>query len=63
MNSDGSVPVPKKKEKHQIKALLLKNLHLQKRQPFTNCCQIITPIICLILTILIRNAAIDNIPT
>ena len=52
-----------KREKHQIKALLIKNLHLQKRQPCTNCCQIMTPIICLFFTILIRNAAIDNIPT
>lgn len=54
---------PPTKEKHQIKALLIKNLHLQKKQPCTNCCQIFTPIICLVLTILIRNAAIDNIPT
>lgn len=57
---DNSAP---QKQKHQIKALLIKNLHLQKRQPCTNCCQIFTPIICLVLTILIRNAAIDNIPT
>ena len=51
------------KSGHQIKALFLKNMHLQKRQPCTNICQILTPIICLIFTILIRNAAIDNIPT
>ena len=51
------------KSGHQIKALILKNLHLQKRQPCTNCCQILTPIICLILTIVIRNVAIANIPT
>lgn len=50
------------KSGHQIKALILKNLHLQKRQPCTNCCQILTPIICLILTIVIRNVAIANIP-
>ena len=50
------------KQGHQIKALILKNLHLQKRQPCTNCCQIMTPIICLLLTIVIRNVAIDNIP-
>jgi hypothetical protein len=53
----------KSKTGHQIKALILKNLHLQKRQPCTNCCQILTPIICLILTILIRNVAIANIST
>ncbi len=52
----------KPKTGHQIKALILKNLHLQKRQPCTNCCQIFTPIICLILTIVIRNVAIANIP-
>jgi hypothetical protein len=52
----------KAKSGHQIKALILKNLHLQKRQPCTNCCQILTPIICLILTIVIRNVAIANIP-
>jgi hypothetical protein len=52
----------KGKSGHQIKALILKNLHLQKRQPCTNCCQILTPIICLILTIVIRNVAIANIP-
>ncbi len=40
----------------------MKNLHLQKRQPCTNCCQVMTPIICLLLTIVIRNVAIDNIP-
>lgn len=56
-------PAVPRKETHQIKALLLKNLHLQKRQPCTNCCQILTPIICLVITIFIRNAAIDNIPT
>lgn len=50
------------KSGHQIKALILKNLHLQKRQPCTNCCQILTPIICLLLTIVIRNVAIANIP-
>ena len=48
---------------HQIRALFIKNLHLQKRQPCTNCCQILTPIICLLLTMLIRNVAIDNIPS
>lgn len=51
------------KSSHQIKALFIKNMHLQKRQPCTNCCQIFTPIICLVLTILIRNVAIENIPT
>jgi hypothetical protein len=56
-------PLRHNKSGHQIKALFLKNLHLQKRQPCTNVCQILTPIICLIFTILIRNAAIDNIPT
>lgn len=55
--------IPQSKSGHQIKALFLKNLHIQKRQPCTNCCQIMTPIICLLLTIVIRNAAIDNIPT
>lgn len=48
---------------HQIKALFIKNLHIQKRQPCTNCCQIMTPIICLIFTIVIRNVAMANIPT
>jgi hypothetical protein len=51
------------KQSHQIRALLLKNMKIQARQPCTNVCQILTPIICLIFSMLIRNIAIDKIPT
>lgn len=50
------------KESHQTKALFLKNLKLQSRQPCTNLCQILTPIICLVFTILIRKVAVENMP-
>lgn len=43
-----------KKSSKQFKALFIKNLKIQSRQPCTNLCQIITPIICLIFTVLIR---------
>lgn len=52
-----------KKQSHQLKALLFKNIKIQSRQPCTNICQILTPIICLIFSILIRNVAISKIPT
>lgn len=42
---------------------MLKNIKIQARQPCTNICQILTPIICLIFTILIRDVAISKIPT
>lgn len=51
------------KQSHQLKALMLKNLKIQARQPCTNICQILTPIICLAFTILIRDVAISKIPT
>lgn len=51
------------KQSHQIKALLLKNVRIQARQPCTNVCQILTPIICLVFSILIRDVAISKIPT
>lgn len=54
---------PAAKESHQLKALLLKNLKLQSRQPCTNICQVLTPIICLVFSILIRDIAISKIPT
>jgi hypothetical protein len=50
-----------KKESHQIKALFYKTATLQWKQPCTNICQILTPIICLIFTALIREVAIDNL--
>lgn len=51
------------KQSHQVRALLLKNIKIQSRQPCTNICQIITPVICLVFSILIRNIAISKIPT
>ena len=41
---------------------MLKNIRLQARQPCTNVCQILTPIICLLFAIMIRNVAISKIP-
>lgn len=41
----------------------MKNLKIQYRQPCTNICQIVTPVICLVFTVLIRNVAIANLPT
>lgn len=41
---------------------MIKNIKIQARQPCTNICQIITPIICLLFTTLIRNVAISKIP-
>jgi hypothetical protein len=40
---------------------MFKNIRLQARQPCTNICQILTPIICLVFTILIRKIAIDHL--
>lgn len=50
------------KKSYQFKALLRKNIRLQSRQPCTNCCQIFTPIICLLFTIMIRDVVIDKLP-
>ena len=46
-----------------MKALFIKNLKIQSRQPLTNLCQILTPIICLLFTLAIRNVAIAHVPT
>jgi hypothetical protein len=51
-----------RKENSQLKALFLKNGLLQAKQPCTNICQIMTPVICLIFTYLIKKLASDNIP-
>lgn len=50
------------KKGSQFKALLLKNGLLQAKQPCTNICQILTPMICLIFTYLIQKLATDNLP-
>jgi hypothetical protein len=54
MINDNSLPTEKPKEDTQIKALFLKNGQLQAKQPCTNICQIMTPVICLIFTYLIK---------
>jgi hypothetical protein len=51
------------KENSQIKALFLKNGQLQAKQPCTNICQIITPVICLIFTYLIKELASQSLPS
>lgn len=53
---------PTAKKGSQFKALLLKNGLLQSKQPCTNICQILTPMICLIFTYLIQKLATDNLP-
>jgi hypothetical protein len=60
-NSSGSPPSSKKGS--QLKALFLKNGLLQAKQPCTNICQILTPVICLIFTYLIKRLASDNLPS
>ena len=53
--SEEELPAEKvEKESQQTKALFLKNLRLQSKQIGTNICQIMTPIICLIFTFIIR---------
>jgi hypothetical protein len=58
--SEQALPIPKKGS--QLKALFLKNGLLQSKQPCTNICQIMTPVICLIFTYLIKELAIQNLP-
>ena len=53
---------PPNKNGSQIKALFLKNGLLQAKQPCTNICQILTPVICLIFTYLIKQLASQNLP-
>lgn len=55
-----AVAPPKKNS--QLKALFLKNGLLQAKQPCTNVCQVMTPVICLIFTYLIKTLAADNLP-
>lgn len=64
MSSNGfySEIQPPTKKGSQLKALFLKNGLLQAKQPFTNICQIFTPVICLIFTYLIQKLATDNLP-
>lgn len=51
------------KEQKQFKALFLKNTRLQYKQIGTNICQVLTPVICLIFTYLIRTVAEDGLKT
>lgn len=57
------VEQPEFKKDSQIKALFLKNCLLQYKQPCTNICQIITPVICLLFTYVIKVLAADGLPT
>lgn len=54
-------PSQPKKKSHQFKALFLKSATLQSKQIGTNLCQILTPIICLFFTYLIKEIATDNL--
>ena len=47
----------------QFKALFLKTAQLQMKQPCTNVCQVMTPIICLIFVFLMKTIAEDNRPS
>jgi hypothetical protein len=51
------------KKGSQFKALLLKNGLLQAKQPCTNICQILTPMICLIFTYIIQKLIANNLPS
>lgn len=51
----------KQKKSHQFKALFLKSATLQSKQLGTNICQILTPIICLLFTYLIKVIAEKNL--
>lgn len=62
MSSNISEQAPINKKGSQLKALFLKNGLLQAKQPCTNICQILTPVICLIFTYLIKELATQNIP-
>lgn len=50
-----------KKKSHQFKALFLKSATLQSKQLGTNICQILTPIICLLFTYIIKVIASNNL--
>jgi hypothetical protein len=52
---------PAKKQSQQFKALFLKNLKLQSKQKGTNICQILTPILCIVFTYLMKAVAQQNI--
>lgn len=45
------------RKSYQIRALLRKSVTLQLRQKGTNCCQIFTPILCLLLVYLMKEIA------
>jgi hypothetical protein len=45
------------RKSYQIRALLRKSVTLQLRQKGTNCCQIFTPILCLLLVYLMKQIA------
>lgn len=51
-----------KRESHQLKALLSKNIRLQSKQKCTNVCQILTPVICLLFTFLMKELASEGLP-
>ena len=69
-SSDGSfgvdeVDVPassSKRESQQFKALFLKNARLQSKQIGTNLCQILTPVLCIFFTYLMKTLAEDGVP-
>lgn len=64
MSSRASSDEPRgPKQNSQLKALFLKNGLLQAKQPCTNACQILTPVICLIFTYIIQKLANDNLPS
>ena len=49
------------RKSYQVRALFLKSLSLQLRQKGTNCCQILTPILCLLLVYLMKTIAESQI--
>ena len=49
------------RKSYQIRALFRKSAALQLRQKATNCCQILTPILCLLLVYLIKSIAESQI--
>lgn len=51
-----------KKQPQQFKALFLKNIRLQSKQIGTNLCQILTPVLCILFTFLIKTLVEDSMP-
>ena len=61
--SSGIALASSSKKGSQLRALFLKNGLLQSKQPCTNICQILTPVMCLFFTYVIRRLVSQNLPS